>query len=204
MSEATNNNLAPLTVLRVDSSPKGGSSVTRSFTDRLVRTLGDSGREVETVTRDTNDLPYLDEVWAGATFTDPNDRSADQKEALAISDTLVAELQNADVVVIGAPMYNFGITATLKSWIDQITRARVTFQYTEKGPEGLLSGKKVYVVTASGGTPIGSALDFATPYLKHVLGFLGLNDVTIVESSQKMSEEEVAEKVGAVLSELAA
>lgn len=202
MTHASANDTTPLKVLRVDSSPKSDSSVTRGLADRLIETLQDRAGGIRVTRRDTNDLPYLDEVWAGATFTDPAERSAEQNQALAVSDTLVSELQEADVVVIGAPMYNFGVTATLKTWIDQITRARVTFQYTENGPQGLLEGKKVIVVTASGGTPIGSAMDFATPYLKHVLGFVGLTDVTLVEAGQGLSDAEVEAKTRDALANL--
>ena len=93
---------------------------------------------------------------------------------------LIAELKAADVVVIGAPIYNFGIPAALKAWVDMIARARKTFRYTSEGPEGLLKGKKAYVVIASGGMPVDSDMDFATPYLRQVLGFIGITDVEVI------------------------
>lgn len=96
---------------------------------------------------------------------------------------MVAELQDADVIVIGAPMYNFSIPSTLKAWVDLIARVGVTFQYTENGPVGLLTGKKAYIVAATGGVPVNSPADFATPYLKQVLGFVGISDVEVVEAS---------------------
>ncbi|MCH8159834.1 MAG: NAD(P)H-dependent oxidoreductase, partial [Proteobacteria bacterium] len=113
-----------------------------------------------------------------------------QRKTLAYSDTLVAELQNADVLVIGVSMYNFSITATLKAWIDMIARARLTFRYTENGPQGLLSGKKAYLVVATGGVPVGSPMDFATPYLRHALAFVGITDVEIVAADRLNSEAE--------------
>ncbi|MEC8197518.1 MAG: NAD(P)H-dependent oxidoreductase, partial [Pseudomonadota bacterium] len=125
-------------------------------------------------------LPFLDEGFAQATFTPPEARTEAQKEALAISDTLVAELQAADTLVIGVAMYNFSIPASLKAWIDQIARAGVTFAYTETGPKGLLEGKKALITIASGGTEIGSDIDFASNYLRFVLGFVGITDVTIL------------------------
>jgi FMN-dependent NADH-azoreductase len=124
-------------------------------------------------------LPYLDEVFTTATFTPPENRTDAQNEALAISDTLVAELQAADTIVIGAAMYNFSIPAVLKAWIDQIARAGVTFAYTETGPKGLLEGKKAIITIASGGTQLGSDYDFASDYLRFALGFVGITDVTI-------------------------
>jgi FMN-dependent NADH-azoreductase len=108
--------------------------------------------------------------------------------ALAESDTLVDELVAADTVVIAAPLYNFSIPATLKLWIDQIARAGRTFSYSDRGPVGLLTGKRAFVVIASGGVPLGSPMDFASPYLKAVLGFVGIADVTIIEAGQMSTD----------------
>jgi FMN-dependent NADH-azoreductase len=123
------------------------------------------------------------------TFTPADARSDAQNEALSFSDTLVAEVIAADTIVIGTPIYNFGAPAVLKAWIDQIARAGVTFQYTENGPEGLLEGKKVIIAVASGGTQIGSDYDFASPYLKFALGFLGITDVTVLSKDDILNEE---------------
>ena len=120
----------------------------------------------------------------GANFTDPAVRTDAQRETLSGSDVLVAELKAADQIVIGAPIYNFSIPAALKAWIDQVARARETFRYTEAGPEGLLTGKTAWLVIASGGVPMDSAMDFATPYLRHVLGFLGIVDVRVIDASR--------------------
>ena len=96
-------------------------------------------------------------------------------------------MKAADVWVIATPIYNFGVPASLKAWIDQIARARLTFRYTEQGPQGLLQGKKVYILVATGGTEVGSAIDFATPWLKFVLGFLGITDIEVIAADRGMA-----------------
>jgi FMN-dependent NADH-azoreductase len=135
-------------------------------------------------------MPFVDGSWIAANFTDPAARDADKQAALALSDTLVREVQAADVLVIGVPIYNFGVPATLKAWIDMIARARVTFRYTDQGPQGLLTGKKAYLLVASGGTPVGSAIDFATPWLKHVLAFIGITEVEVIAAERLMIQGE--------------
>jgi FMN-dependent NADH-azoreductase len=164
-------------VLRIDASARQTGSVTRALNDRVIDRLG----ATDVTHRDLTDaLPQIDETWVGATFTAPSERTEAQRAALALSDTLVAELKAADVLVIGTPLYNFSIPASLKAWIDQIARVGETFQYTTEGPVGLLKGKKAIVNLASGGVAIGSDADFASNYLRHVLGFVGITDVTIV------------------------
>ncbi len=125
---------------------------------------------------------FVNEAWVGANFTDPDTRSDKQAAELAASDALVAELEAADV--IGAPIYNFNIPAVLKAWIDKVVRARVTFRYAENGPEGLLKDKKAYVVMASGGVTMGSAMDFASPYIRYILGFVGIHDVEFIFAAE--------------------
>ena len=137
----------------------------------------------------------LSEAWVGANFTPDEARTPEQRETLALSDTLIAELEAADTLVLGVPIYNFGVPAAFKAWIDLVARARKTFKYSETGPVGLLEGKTAYVVVASGGTAAGSEIDFATPYLRHVLGFLGIHDVTIIAADQLMASG--AEKIAA-------
>jgi len=174
------------TILRIDASARREGSTTRSLTDRLVsRLVADAGATV--VTRDlTEALPQLTEDWIGANFTEADARSAAQREILALSDHLVSELKAADTVVIGVPVYNFGVASALKAWVDLVARARVTFRYTEAGPEGLLAGKRAILVVASGGTPVGADVDFATGYMRHVLGFMGITDVTVVDAGLQM------------------
>jgi FMN-dependent NADH-azoreductase len=180
-----------LTVLKVDSSARREGSVTRRLADRAIAELGEGGTEVTTIIRDVAaGLPVVDEAWVAANFTDPAERSADQKARLALSDTLVAEVKAADVLLIGVPIYNFGIPAALKAWVDLIARARETFRYTETGPEGLLTDKRAILVLASGGTAVGSEIDFATGYLKHILSFIGITDVTVIAADRLMFDAE--------------
>ena len=198
----------PLAVLRVDGSARTEGSVSRSLTDALVDRLEADGAAV--TTRDlTAGVPFVDQAWIAANFTADGDRSAAQREALAVSDTLTAELKAADVIVIGVPIYNFGVPAALKAWIDLVARARVTFQYTENGPEGLLKGKTAVLLVASGGTTVGSDIDFATGYVKHILGFLGITDVRIVAADRLMVEgdtrvAEARDRIPALAAELSA
>ena len=129
----------------------------------------------------------MDQDWIGANFTLADDRTADQRAILSTSNSLVEELQRNDVIVLSVPIYNFSIPAALKLWVDQVARAGLTFRYTENGPIGLLEGKKAVILVASGGTQVGSEIDFATPYPKHVLGFLGIHDVEVVAADQLMA-----------------
>lgn len=174
-------------ILRIDSSIKGPMSVTRKLTDKITANLGG-----EVVGRDTTTIPMIDGAWIGAAYTPAADRTAEQADTLALSDALIAEIKAADVLVIGAPVYNFGVTGPLKAWIDQICRAGETFAYTETGPKGLIEPKRVIVAYASGGVPLGSAVDFATSYLKQVLAFIGLTDVTFISAEGVAMGEEAA------------
>lgn len=175
----------PYTVLRVDASGRRTGSVTRALSQAVVDALAARHGEVRLIERDVAPgIPVVDEAWIEANFTGPGARSAAQRQRLAGSDALVAELQAADAIVIGVPISNFGVPAALKAWIDQVARARLTFRYTETGPVGLLTGKKAWLVVASGGVPVGSAVDFATPYMRHVLGFLGITDVEVIEAAR--------------------
>ena len=174
-----------LRVLEVSASGRGKDSVSRMLTQDIIDALETQHGAVELARRDvSNGVALVDEDWISANFTADEDRTAAQRAKLAESDALVAELQEADVLVIGAPIYNFGIPASLKAWVDMIARARLTFRYTANGPEGLLAGKKAYVVIASGGVPVDSPVDFATPYLRQVLKFVGITDVEIIAADQ--------------------
>lgn len=191
-------------ILRIDASARTSGSTTRQLADQLVNQLIEQGYGANVVHRDLALTPpaLLTESWVGANFTDDADRSEEQRAALASSDELIAELEAADTIVIGVPVYNFAIPASLKAWIDLIARARRTFRYTETGPEGLLKGKKAYLVVASGGVPVGSDHDFATGYLRHVLGFVGIADVTIIEAGQQMMDSEAVNRATAAIEEL--
>ncbi len=170
-----------LNVLAINTSAKKEGSISRTLTADLLQALEDRHSDVNVVERDLADgLSFIDTAWIEANFTADEDRTDRHRQTLAESDELVAELEAADVLVIGAPIYNFSIPAVLKAWIDMVTRARVTFRYTENGPEGLLAGKKAFVIVPSGGVPVGSPVDFATPYLKQALSFVGITDVEFI------------------------
>jgi len=176
----------PRNILRIDASMRHEGSVTRQLADNLMDRLTSKNPDASITRRDLADNPpaFIDETWIGANFTAADARSDDQKAALARSDALIAELQAADTLVIATPVYNFGIPAALKAWIDMVARAKVTFKYTENGPVGLLEGKRAIILLASGGTGVGSTIDFASPYLKHVLGFIGITDVELIAADQ--------------------
>ncbi len=179
-------------ILRIDASARRTGSVTRDLNDKIIDKLSKSD-DVTVVTRDLADpLPLLTEDWIGANFTDPAERTEEQKQVLALSDELVAEVKAADVLLIGLPIYNFGVPAALKAWVDLVARARETFRYSEYGPVGLLEGKRAIVTVASGGTEAGSSIDYATTYMKHVLSFIGITDVEFVSADQMMIDADAS------------
>lgn len=170
-------------ILKVLASPRGESSVSRKLADQLIAALGAD----HVVIRDVSTgVPIVDGAWIGAAF------GGDDKTSLATSEELVAEVQAADHIVIATPIWNFGVPAALKAWIDQIARAGLTFKYTDNGPEGLLEGKKATIIISSGGTESGSAIDFATPHLRHVLGFIGIHDVDVVAADRLMVDADAS------------
>ncbi len=175
------------TVLHIDSSARSENSVTRSLSAEITARLSPE----HVIRRDlAAPLPLLDEAWVDANFTPADQRSDAQKALLAQSDALIAELKQADTIVIGTPIYNFSVPSTLKAWIDLVARVGVTFRYTETGPIGLLEGKRAIIAVASGGTQAGSDIDFATTYLRHVLGFIGITDVALVAADQLSMDAE--------------
>jgi FMN-dependent NADH-azoreductase len=176
------------TLLHIDASARTQGSVTRELSARIVKQLGGT-----VLRRDLTDaLPQIDEMWINANFTPADARTDAQRATLALSDALVEELKAADTLVIGAPVYNFSVPAALKAWIDLIARAGLTFQYTENGPKGLLKGKRAIIAVASGGTEVGSEIDFATGYLRHIMGFVGITDVQIIAADRVMADADLA------------
>ena len=175
------------TVLHLSSSARGDESATRSLGDALAAGLaGDSGTVVERHLTDA--VPLLtDEI--GNNLASP-EGTPDSQGVLAFSDQLISELDAADVLVIGCPLYNFGPPAALKAWADLIARGGRTFEYGENGPAGVLRDRPTYIVAASGGAPIGSPVDFGTTWLTAFLGWLGIRDVTTVAASSIMSDPE--------------
>lgn len=182
-------NSKPLRILDIRASGRSNGSVTRALSDDLIDALQDRYGAAQVTRRDlATGVPFVSDAWIEANFTPDDDRTGKHHETLAYSNKLVAELQNADTIVIGVPVYNFSLPATLKAWVDMIARARLTFRYTENGPVGLLEGKKAYLVVATGGVPVGSPMDFATPYLRHVLAFVGIDDVEIIAADRINSD----------------
>ncbi|MXQ09463.1 FMN-dependent NADH-azoreductase [Alphaproteobacteria bacterium GH1-50] len=183
-----------LNILRIDASVRREGSVSRELNDKVIDRFAAAG-DVAVTKRDLiTPLPLIDETWIGATFTDPEDRTDEQTRALELSDDLIAELQAADTLVIGLPIYNFAIPSGLKAWIDLVSRRGVTFRYTESGPVGLLTGKRAIVTVASGGTEVGSDIDFATGYLRHALAFIGITDVLFVKADRLAIDAEATLK----------
>ncbi len=178
-------------LLRIDCSPRSEGSLSRKAVDQVLGAL----EGIELVHRDLGaaPLPHFDESWIGANFTPDAARSDEQRQHLELSDSLVAEVEGADALLIGAPIYNFGTPARLKNWIDHLARAGLTFTYSAEGPVGLLTDKPVRVLVSSGGTQVGSAADFSTPYLRHVLAFVGLRDVRFEAAQAVLDDAALAE-----------
>jgi len=186
-------------ILLVKSSPRGEASHSSHVADDLVAKLAGSHPGATVKVRDLvhDPLPYVGEGFVHALHTSPADRKPEDEAALAQSDRIIAEVQEADTIVIASGMINFGTPAPLKSWIDHLVRSGQTFRYSEEGIEGLVKGKKVYLVLAYGGVysdgPM-KALDFQGPYLRSVLGFIGLTDVEEIVVEGAAMGAEVVEK----------
>ncbi|MCB5207622.1 FMN-dependent NADH-azoreductase [Methylovorus mays] len=173
-----------MNILQVNSSARTVGSHSTHLANALVERLLAQHADATLTVRDLgrNPHPNLDEKALQALFTPADQRNAEQAARVVLDDVLISEIQAADIVVLGVPMYNLGVSVQLKNWIDAISRAQVTFQYTANGPEGLLTGKKVYVVLARGGIYRNTPADTQTPYLQVVLGFLGMRDVEFIHA----------------------
>ena len=169
-------------ILVINSSLSSENGNSSKLSNKLVERLQKQYAELNVVQRNLNEmnLPHLTMEEMVAWGTDSAARTAQQAALATLSDTLIAELQQADAVVIGMPMYNFGVPSTFKAWIDRVARAGITFKYTETGPQGLLSNKKVYILAARGGKYFGTPKDSQTQYLKDVLSFVGLSDIEFI------------------------
>ena len=180
-----------MNILHLDSAITGEASVSRDLTARIVERLLAGNPDAAVTYRDLNDgVPAIDTDWFHAVRLAPENPTAEQQKLIDVSDAYVRELQQADVLVLGVPVYNFTLTAQLKNWFDQIARARVTFRYTETGPEGLLKGKRAIIAYVAAGTPMGSELDFASGYIRHMLGFLGITDIEFVAADRLAYDRE--------------
>jgi len=174
------------TLVRFDSSPMGEKSISRKLTSDFVETWLKAHPDGKVIKRDLSALrvPAIDRFWVAAAYTPEDARTEEQKDALAISDSLIAELQHGDEYVFGVPIHNFSIPSTLKLWIDQIVRAGKTFAIGPNGATGLLAGKKATVLIASGGVyeqgGAAASMNFVGPYLRTLFGFLGFSEVKII------------------------
>ncbi|WP_019961930.1 FMN-dependent NADH-azoreductase [Woodsholea maritima] len=170
-------------LLYISSSARDEGSITRASAQALIAAMAQP--DTSLVERDVakSNLPYVDATWVGANFTPAEARTPEHIAALALSETLIEEIEAADTLVIGVSVYNFNLPASLKAWIDLIVRARRTFHYEADGPVGHLTGKRAIIAYGSGGTPLGSAMDFASPYLRAILGYIGITDVTFVDAT---------------------
>ncbi len=171
-----------MNILQINASARREAANSTRVADSITARLQATDPAASLTLRDLAVTPHpvLDEAALGALFTPAEKRSAEQAARVALDDALIAEVQAADAIVIGVPMYNFGVPVQLKNWIDAIARNGVTFRYTEQGPKGLLQGKTVYVALARGGRHRGTEADSQVPYLKTVLGFLGMTDVHFI------------------------
>lgn len=170
------------TILRIDASMRRQKSVSRMLADEMVAALGARKSSINVINRDlAAGIGIVNAAWIEAERTSEENRTSDQRALLTQSDALVAELQAADDIVIATPIYNFSVPAALKAWIDLICRDKITFVYENDSPRGLLSNKRATVIVTSGGTLAGKDIDFTTSYIQHILGFIGVDDVTIID-----------------------
>lgn len=169
-------------ILHIDSSLFSAGGVSSTLANRFVEELRTREPLVEVTRHDlgAEGIPHLDGVRLRAIATPEEQRDPQQRAIATYADDLIRELQQADILVLGVPMYNFAIPSTLKAWFDYIARAGITFRYTETGPEGLLKGKRAYVFTSRGGLHAGKETDSQTPFIRTMLGFLGISDVEFV------------------------
>ncbi len=169
-------------ILQINASARAESGNSTRLANAITAHLKSRHPAAEVEVRDLakNPLPFLDEAGVAAVFTPADQRTPEQVARIALDEAMIARVQAADVLVLGVPMYNFGVSVQLKSFIDSIARAGVTFRYTEAGPEGLIKGKRVYVACARGGVYRDTPADSQTPYLRQVLGFLGMTDVEFI------------------------
>jgi len=169
-------------ILRVDSSIFAQEGMSYQLANELINKLQSRYVDSDVVGRNLSEsaVPHLDANWLKALSTSKNERNAEQQNMVAYSDALIAEIQNADIIVLAAPMYNFSVPSVMKAWFDHIARAGVTFRYTENGPEGLLKGKKLYLISTRGGMHKGKSSDTQIPFITTFLNFIGISDIDII------------------------
>lgn len=176
-------------ILFLKTSPKDEGSISTELGEYLVNHLINDTKSALTKRQLDEEIPFINQQILNGLYVDDNKKTVEQKEALKLSDAIVEDVINHDTIVISTPIYNFSAPAVLKAWTDMAARANKTFSYTENGPVGLLKDKKAYVVVSSGGTKIGSEIDFFTPWMKHFLKFIGITDVSFIAADQLMSDD---------------
>ncbi|WP_276488774.1 FMN-dependent NADH-azoreductase [Ectopseudomonas mendocina] len=183
-------------VLVIESSARQQGSISRELTQQFIakRQAAHPADQIQVRDLAAEPVPHLDATLLGGWMTPSEQQSEAEKAALARSNQLTDELLAADVLVLAAPMYNFAIPSTLKAWLDHVLRAGVTFKYTETGPQGLLTGKRAFVLTARGGIYAGSGLDHQEPYLRQALAFIGIHDVQFIHAEGLNMGAEFSEK----------
>lgn len=192
-------------ILQINSSVRGTASTSTKLATSIVQHLTALKPEAKVEVRELADQPILDAAALGALFTPADARTPEQNARVAIDDATIEQVKDADVLVLGVPLYNLGEPVQLKAWIDAISRSGVTFRYTANGPEGLLQGKKVFVAFSRGGKYKDTPYDTQTPYLRNMLGFLGMTDVTFLHAEGlAMGEEAAAQALSEVQAEIEA
>ncbi|MEM8856876.1 MAG: NAD(P)H-dependent oxidoreductase [Chloroflexota bacterium] len=191
-------------ILRIDSSPRAASSISRKIADQVIGKLTSINPSAKVVVRDleSSNVPYVTETMIGGYFTPADQRSVEMTNAIAVSENYVDELIEADTIVIGVPIYNFSVPGVFKAYVDLIARSGRTFKIGPEGYEGLLKEKKAIVIVASGGVPVDSPADFATPYIRQVLNFIGIDDITVIDGSGRISDEEKLKRTAVDVEEL--
>lgn len=188
------------TILQLNNSLFSDDGQSSQLADAFVERLRTNDPRARVIRRDLahQPVPHLDHATFFAGLTARQERTSDQARAAALADTVVDELLDADMLVLGVPVYNFSLPSTLKAWFDHVARAGTTFRYTENGPVGLVGGTRAYVFVTSGGQYAGTAIDFANDYIRHMLGFLGIDDVTVTRAEGlAMGEETGREAIDA-------
>ena len=175
-----------MTILHIDSSPRFEASVSRQLSATIVERLTAENPDATIIRRDVaaEPLPYVDQAMITAFYTPPDKLTDAQRASIALSDTITREIIAADAVVVGVPMWNFGVSAGLKAWFDLVARVGVTFSYGANGPEGKLGGRKAYFAIATGGTPVGGDWDHTSGHLETFFTFLGIDDTEIIAADQ--------------------
>jgi FMN-dependent NADH-azoreductase len=183
-------------VLLVSGSAQGRDASSYKLAQQVVEKFEVSELKIRDL---STGLASINHDWVSANFADQTERSEAQNDTLRQSDELIAELTWADIVVIAAPIYNFGVPSALKAWVDYVCRAGLTFNYTETGPAGLLSGKRAILAITSGGVPVDSPVDFATPHLRQVLNFIGISEIQTVRADQQVTTADFMDRANSDL-----